>query len=93
MFNVNEYFNGKVKSIALQTAEGRATIGAMAKGEYEFDTKTVEHMTVITGKLIVKLTEQTEWKEFVPNQTFIVAENSKFQLRVPEDSSYLCIYK
>jgi purine/pyrimidine-nucleoside phosphorylase len=93
MFKVNEYFSGNVKSIALQTAEGPATIGVMAKGEYEFGTSTVEYMTVITGKLIVKLPGKTEWKEFGPNATFIVEANAKFQLQVPEDSSYLCRYK
>lgn len=36
MFNTNEYFDGKVKSIAFESGEGRATIGAMAAGEYEF---------------------------------------------------------
>ena len=36
MFKVNEYFDGTVKSIAFGTAEGPATIGVMAPGEYEF---------------------------------------------------------
>lgn len=93
MFKVNEYFEGKVKSIAFTTAEGSATVGVMAKGEYEFGTSTVEYMTVITGKLVVKLPGETEWKEFKKNETFIVAANAKFQLIVPEDSSYLCVYK
>lgn len=93
MFKVNEYFDGKVKSIAIQTADGPATIGAMAKGEYEFGTSTVEYMTVITGKLIVKLPGKNDWEEFGPNKTFIVEANAKFQLKVPEDSSYLCLYK
>ncbi|MBP1733586.1 MAG: hypothetical protein H6Q55_4015 [Deltaproteobacteria bacterium] len=33
MFKVNEYFDGKVKSIAFSPAEGPATVGVMAKGE------------------------------------------------------------
>lgn len=93
MFKVNDYFEGKVKSIALTTADGPATIGVMAKGEYEFGTSTVEYMTVVSGKLIVKLPGETEWKEFAKNETFIVIANAKFQLIVPEDSAYLCIYK
>ncbi|HBX52222.1 MAG: hypothetical protein A2275_03480 [Bacteroidetes bacterium RIFOXYA12_FULL_35_11] len=93
MFKVNEYFNGNVKSIALQTADGPATIGAMAKGEYEFGTSSVEFMTVITGKLIVKLPGHDHWHDFGPGQTFKVEANEKFQLKVPEDSSYLCLYK
>lgn len=93
MFKVNEYFDGKVKSIAFQTAEAPATVGVMAKGEYEFGTATVEYMTVITGKLTVKLPDSDEWKTYQAGDTFIVAKDKKFQLKVEEDSSYLCLYK
>ena len=93
MFKTNEYFEGKVKSIAFNNAESPATIGVMAKGEYEFGTSTVEHMTVTSGKLIVKLPGNTEWKEFNQGDTFIVPKDQKFQLKVPEDTSYLCLYK
>ena len=44
MFKVNEYFDGKVKSVAFETTDGSATIGVMAQGEYVFGTSTVEHM-------------------------------------------------
>jgi len=93
MFKVNEYFGGTVKSLAFNTAECPATIGIMAKGEYEFGTNTVEYMTVTSGKLIVKLPGSNDWKEFKQGDTFIVEKDAKFQLRVPEDSSYLCLYK
>ena len=93
MFSVNEYFDGKVKSIAFQTKECPATIGVMAIGEYEFGTSSKEFMTVTSGKLIVKLPQTDEWKEFKVNETFIVEANKKFQLKVEEDTSYLCLYK
>jgi uncharacterized protein YaiE (UPF0345 family) len=93
MFKTNEYFEGKVKSIAFNTSECPATIGVMAKGEYEFGTSTIEYMTVTSGKLIVKLLESSDWKEFNLGDTFIVPKDQKFQLKVPEDSSYLCLYK
>jgi uncharacterized protein YaiE (UPF0345 family) len=41
MFKVNEYFDGTVKSIAFGTAEGPATIGVMAPGEYEIVKNTL----------------------------------------------------
>ena len=44
MFKINKYFDGKVKSIAFTTSEGPATIGVMAKGEYDFGTSTKEIM-------------------------------------------------
>lgn len=93
MFKVNEYFDGKVKSIALTTSEGPATVGVMAVGEYEFGTSTKEYMTVTSGKLTVKLPGEDEWKDFVKGQTFIVEANLKFQLKVNEESSYLCLYE
>lgn len=93
MFKVNEYFDGKVKSLAFQTEEGPATIGVMAKGDYEFGTSTKEIMTVITGKLTVRLPGSEEWKEYMPYDTFVVEANKKFNLRVDRDTSYLCLYR
>ncbi len=93
MFTTNEYFDGKVKSIAFENAEGRATLGVMAAGEYEFGTSTVEYMTVISGSMIVKLPGKIEWETFVSGQTFIVEKDRKFQLQIPETAAYKCIYK
>jgi len=36
MFKINEYFDGKVKSIAFETTATPATLGVMAAGSYEF---------------------------------------------------------
>ena len=55
MFKVNEYFGGKVKSLAFASPAGPATIWVMAPGEYEFGTSTLEIMQVVSGKLTVKL--------------------------------------
>ncbi len=92
MFKTNEYFEGKVKSIAFNTSEGPATIGVMAKGEYEFGTSTIEIMNVTSGKLIVLLPESKDWIEYKKGEFFRVEKNKKFKLKVPEDSSYLCLY-
>lgn len=43
MFKTNEYFDGKVKSLAFNNIEGDVTIGVMAPGEFEFGTSTVEY--------------------------------------------------
>jgi uncharacterized protein YaiE (UPF0345 family) len=93
MFKTNEYFGGKVKSIAFTTKEGPATIGVMAIGEYEFGTSTVEYMSVTSGKLTVKLPGSSEWKDFISGETFKVEKDKKFQLIVKEETSYLCLYK
>lgn len=93
MFKSNEYFDGKVKSIAFTTSECPATVGVMAPGEYEFGTSSIEYMTVVSGALTVKLPGSTEWKTFVKGETFIVEKDTKFQLIVKEDTAYLCLYK
>ena len=93
MFKVNEYYNGKVKSISFKTPEGPATVGVMAKGEYEFGTSSKEILTVITGGLAVKLPGSEAWEDIGPNETFSVEANEKFGLNVREDTSYICLYR
>ncbi len=93
MLKTNEYFDGKVKSIAFQPADGPATVGVMAPGEYEFGTSSLEIMQVISGQLVVKLPGKTDWETFLPGQSFTVAAGLKFQLRVPVDTAYLCQYR
>ena len=93
MFKVNEYFAGNVMSLAFKTSDGPATIGVMAAGEYEFGTSTVEIMTVVSGKLTVKLPGSSAWKDYAAGDTFTVEANKKFQLKVASDTAYLCLYR
>jgi uncharacterized protein YaiE (UPF0345 family) len=93
MFKTNEYFEGKVKSIAFSTAEGPATLGVMASGDYEFGTSTVEYMTVVSGLMTVLLPGEQEWKEFRPYETFVVPKDARFKLKIAGDAAYICLYK
>ena len=93
MFKTNEYFDGKVKSIAYETSEGPATIGVMAAGEYEFGTSSVEYMTVTSGKMIIQLAGETNWNEYKEFETFVVPKDSKFKLKIAEDTTYRCLYR
>jgi purine/pyrimidine-nucleoside phosphorylase len=93
MFRTNEYFEGNVKSIAFQTAEGPATIGVMAAGEYNFGTSSIEYMTITSGELQVLMPGDTEWKSYKPFETFIVAKGLNFQVKTGSDTSYLCLYR
>ena len=43
MLTVNEYFDGKVKSIGLNNASGKNTVGVMDIGKYEFGTSPVQY--------------------------------------------------
>lgn len=93
MFKVNEYFDGKVKSIGFKTETLPATIGVMAAGEYEFGTSSKEYMTVTSGRLSAKLPGASEWRTFQAGETFEVPANSKFQVRAEVESAYLCLYE
>jgi purine/pyrimidine-nucleoside phosphorylase len=93
MFKTNEYFGGKVKSIAFTTAQGPATVGVMAVGEYEFGTSTVEVMTVTSGKLSAILPGSGQWSHYSSGQSFTIAANQKFRVKADEETSYLCLYR
>lgn len=93
MLDVNEYFDGKVKSISLQTETLPATVGVMAPGEYEFGTSQKETITVVSGSLTVKLPGSDEYVTFSNGESFVVEANNHFQLRVTVDTAYLCTYE
>jgi purine/pyrimidine-nucleoside phosphorylase len=92
LLTVNEYFQGNVKSIGLKVDGGKATVGVMVPGDYEFGTSSIEVMKVVTGRLTVKLPTETSWKDFGPGSEFRVDANQKFQLKVAVDTAYLCLY-
>ncbi len=92
MLNVNEYFEGKVKSIGFENSEGKVTSGVMAPGEYEFGTSEDELMKVVSGELIVKLPGSDEFQSFPTGTEFKVAANQSFQLKVEQATAYLCFY-
>ncbi|GAC18046.1 pyrimidine/purine nucleoside phosphorylase [Paraglaciecola arctica] len=92
MFEVNEYFEGKVKSIAFDTATLPATIGVMAPGDYEFGTSQFETMNVVSGALTVQLPGNDQWQTFDANQSFTVEANQKFKVQVKVNTVYLCTY-
>lgn len=93
MLNVNEYFEGKVKSIGFSNGAEKATVGVMAPGEYKFNTGAPELMVVIRGALTVLLPGQDDWSTYASGQQFDVPGNSSFQLKVDVDTAYLCEFK
>jgi len=93
MINVNEYFEGAVKSLAYTSAEGRSTIGVIEKGEYEFGTSSHETMTVIEGQLEALLPGEEDWQSYTSGQSFEVEANTSFKVKTHVQSSYLCKYR
>ena len=89
---VNEYFDGNVKSIGFENSEGRATAGVMAVGEYEFGTSEHELMKIVSGALQAKLPGTDAFESFPAGSEFNVAANEKFQVKVDQTTAYLCFY-
>ena len=56
--DVNEYFDGAVKSIGFENSEGRITAGVMQAGDYEFGTSEPERMKITSGTLAAKLLDR-----------------------------------
>jgi len=92
MISTNEYFDGNVKSIGYTSATGTSTIGVMEAGTYEFGTSQHETMTVIEGEMTVKLPSSTEWVTYKAGQSYTIDANKKFEVKVSEQTSYLCQY-
>lgn len=93
MPNINQYFDGKVASIALQTETLPATVGVMEPGEYTFGTSQNEVMTVISGALTVQLPGSDEWKTFTNGESFDIAANQSFNVKLDADCAYFCTYE
>ncbi len=92
MFKTNEYFEGKVKSVAYENAGGKYTIGVMADGEYEFGTSSNEEMTVVNGQLDILMPGESDWKIYHAGDSFIVNSGTSFKVVARGVSSYLCRY-
>ena len=93
MIKVNEYFNGKVKSLSFTTLEGPATAGVMQAGEYCFGTNCVEIMKINAGVLTVQMPGEKNWKNFGEGTQFEVAANVKFNVKCEGDVAYVCCYR
>lgn len=85
------YFEGKVQSLGLETAQGKATLGVMKKGTYTFSASSPEKMIVISGTMEVKLND-SGYVTFKEQDEFDVAEGSSFDIICNADVAYLCYY-
>ncbi len=96
MFKTNEYFDGKVKSIAFssktETDTLPATVGVMAVGDYVFNTGEKEKMTVVSGGMTIKFAGDTETQTFNAGESFDVEANSAFDVSIAVETAYLCLY-
>lgn len=89
----NVYFDGKVTSRTVLFPDGsKKTLGIMMPGEYEFGSAEKEVMEILDGELDVLLPGTAEWKTVGAGETFEVAPDSKFSLKVKSLTDYCCSY-
>ena len=89
----NVYFNGNVTSRTVIFSDGsKKTLGVMLPGEYEFSTGEKELMEIMSGEMEVLLPGENAWKSITGGQSFEVAGNAKFKLKVKTLSDYCCSF-
>ncbi len=92
MITVNEYLEGKVKSLGFELEGTRYTAGVLLPGEYSFDTEEEEHITVTVGEFEI-CPPGANWKTVKIGDTIVIPANSAFDLKVKKPASYICMYK
>lgn len=90
----NVYFDGKVVSHTLVTAEGaKITLGLIHPGTYHFNTGAPERMDITSGACRVRLDGQEAWETHAAGGGFDVPGNSGFDIAVEEGiAEYICAF-
>jgi uncharacterized protein YaiE (UPF0345 family) len=89
----NVYFDGKVTSRTILFGDGsKKTLGVMLPGEYEFSTGDRELMEILSGDLEVLLPGDTAWQTIRGGESFEVAPNAKFKVKIKTLTDYCCSF-
>lgn len=91
----NIYFDGKVVSHTLTTAQGeRKTLGIIYAGSYKFNTDAPERMEIIAGTCRVRQAGEKEWKPYAAGTLFEVPGKSAFEIAVDSGlAEYICTFE
>ena len=92
MIKVNEYFEGKIKSLGFELNGTQYTTGVMLPGEYSVDTEQEEHITVTLGGFEIR-PPGLSWKKVTVGDTVVIPANATFDVKISETASYICMYR
>ena len=92
MINVNEYFEGNIKSLGFEIDGIQYTAGVFSAGTYSITTEKEEHVTVTVGGFEIRL-PGSDWKVVTTGDTVVIPPDTKFDLKVTKTASYICVYK
>ena len=87
----NVYFEGQVQSLGFNRTEGYTTLGVIIPGTYRFSAEMEEHVTLIKGRLMVRIGES--WREVVAGEAYCVPRGTRFDVQTEEHVAYICDYK
>ncbi len=90
----NVYFDGKVVSHTIFTADGlKKTIGLIYPGSFNFTTNAAEVMAIVAGGCRVRRKGERSWKSYTAGTSFPVAANSAFDIEVESGiTEYVCSF-
>ena len=92
MIKVNEYLQGKVKSLGFELDGVPYTAGVMMPGEYAFSTDKEEHLTMTLGELRIRLPGEA-WRALSAGEKVVIPAGVSFDLKVKKPTSYNCMYR
>jgi len=89
----NVYFDGNCVSHTVTMADGtRKSVGVVLAATLTFSTSEPEIMETVAGSCEVKLPDSDKWQKFGPGESFKVAANESFEIRVEKSYHYICHY-
>ena len=91
MITVNDYFNGKIKSLGFERDGVSYTVGVFLPGEYKIKTEEEEHISVTLGDFEIRL-PKGGWKRIELGDKIVIPESTEFYLKVENVASYICTY-
>jgi uncharacterized protein YaiE (UPF0345 family) len=92
MINVNEYFEGQIKSLGFVLKGTPYTAGVLLPGEYSIETEKEEHITATVGEFEIR-PQGSDWKTMAIGDTIVIPSNTTFELKLKEPASYICRYR
>jgi purine/pyrimidine-nucleoside phosphorylase len=89
----NVYFDGKCVSHAFTLADGtKKSIGVVLPATLSFSTAAAEIMECVGGACEYRLAGTDDWLRSAAGESFQIAANSRFDIRVTEPYHYICHY-
>lgn len=91
MIKVNEYLDGKVKSLGFELDGVPYTAGVLMPGDYSFNTEKEEVITITVGSCQIRLPDQ-DWTLLQTGQAITIPPKVNFQFKVTKPAAYVCQY-